>query len=223
MKKLFVVALAAVAVLSACNNAGSIKSYSEKDSVAYAIGLDYGRHLKSLDSTLNPAVVMAAISDVLNNSQKMDQDQAFEFLNEYFMVRIPTRNLKASEEFLNGVAKNNPNIKRTDSGLLYEIILEGDSNVMAKSDKDEVMVNYKGALKDGKVFDENDSTSFALNRVIKGWSEGIKLIGKGGKIKLYIPSDLGYGTQGNPYGGIAPNEALVFDVELIDVVPAAEE
>lgn len=222
MKKLFVAVVAVAAALSACNNASSIKSYSEKDSVAYAIGLDYGRHLKGLDSTLNPAVVAAAISDVLNNSAKMTQEQAYEFLNEYFMVRIPARNLKASEEFLNDIAKNNPNVKRTDSGLLYEIILEGDANAMAKNDKDEVMVNYKGSLKDGKVFDENDSTKFALNRVIKGWSEGMKLVGKGGKIKLYVPSDLGYGTQGNPYGGIAPNEALVFDVEVIDVIPAAE-
>lgn len=90
----------------------------------------------------------------------------------------------------------------------------------ATKDNDEVMVNYKGTLKDGKVFDENDSTKFALNRVIKGWSEGMKLVGKGGKIKLYVPSDLGYGVQGNPYGGIAPNEALVFDVEVIDVIPA---
>ncbi|UKI39050.1 MAG: FKBP-type peptidyl-prolyl cis-trans isomerase [Alistipes putredinis] len=126
----------------------------------------------------------------------MTQDQAYEFLNEYFMVRIPARNLKASEEFLNDIAKNNPNIKRTDSGLLYEIILEGDAEVIAKNDKDEVMVNYKGTLKDGKVFDENDSTKFSLNRVIRGWSEGMKLVGKGGKIKLYVPSDLGYGVQG---------------------------
>ncbi len=222
MKKLFVAAVAALAALSACNNASSIKSYSEKDSVAYAIGLDYGRHLKGLDSTLNPSVVAAAISDVLNSSAKMTQEQAYEFLNEYFMVRIPARNLKASEEFLNDVAKNNPNVKRTDSGLLYEVILEGDGEVMAKGDRDEVMVNYKGTHKDGRVFDENDSTKFALNRVIRGWSEGMKLVGKGGKIKLYVPAELAYGTQGNPYGGIDPNEALVFDVEVIDVIPAAE-
>ena len=77
MKKLFVAVVAAAAALSACNNANSIKNYSEKDSVAYAIGLDYGRHLKSLDSTLNPSVVAAAISDVLNNSGKMTQEQAY--------------------------------------------------------------------------------------------------------------------------------------------------
>ena len=85
-------------------------------------------------------------------------------------------------------------------------------------------MNYKGALIDGTVFDQNDNINFTLNRVIKGWGEGMKLVGEGGKIKLVIPGDLGYGEYGTR--GIAPNSTLVFDVDLNKVgtfVAPAEE
>lgn len=87
------------------------------------------------------------------------------------------------------------------------------------------MVRYKGALIDGTVFDETpegaDPVRLMLNRVIPGWTEGIQLVGKGGKIQLFIPSDLGYGEMGSQ-GAIGPNEVLVFDVEVADVMPYVE-
>ena len=73
-------------------------------------------------------------------------------------------------------------------------------------------VDYKGTLLDDTVFDENQDINFTLNRVIKGWGEGLKLIGEGGKVKLVIPGDLAYGEYGTR--GIAPNSTLVFDVTL---------
>ena len=85
-------------------------------------------------------------------------------------------------------------------------------------------MNYKGTLLDGTVFDQNDDINFQLNRVIRGWGEGLKLIGEGGKIQLVIPSDLAYGEYGTR--GIAPNSTLLFDVDLNKVghyVAPAEE
>ena len=84
-------------------------------------------------------------------------------------------------------------------------------------------MNYKGTLIDGTVFDENDSTKFVANRVIRGWTEGLGLLGEGGKATLYIPSDLAYGARGNQ--AIEPNSALIFDVEVLKVskyTPKAE-
>ena len=100
---------------------------------------------------------------------------------------------------------------QTESGLAYKII-EAGSAKKATSDKDTVWVNYKGTLLDGTVFDQNDDINFTLGRVIKGWSEGMKLVGEGGKIKLVIPGDLAYGEYGTR--GIEPNATLVFDVDL---------
>ena len=221
MKKFFILAAGVAVALSSCNGGGgSLKS--EQDSVAYAVGLQCGEFIKSVDSTMNLNVVMGAVKDVINNKQKMDNEAAMAFMREYFMVRKPARAKVASEEFLAKVEKENPNVKKTESGLLYEIIKNG-SDLKAVSDSDEVKVIYEGRLKEGKVFDSSkergDTVQFALNRVIKGWSEGMKLVGKGGTIKLWIPAELAYGAQGAG-NVIGPNEALVFEVELIDVIPA---
>lgn len=213
-----IVAVLFSAALVSCNGGKKVAKFSEKDSLSYAIGIDYGTHAKRLDSTMNVSVIAAAITDVINNKPQMTQEEAYDFLNEYFMVRVPARNKAEAQAFLDEVQKKNPNVKKTDSGLLYEILDEGDMNVKAVSDEDQVMVNYRGTLKDGTEFDQNDSIKFALNRVIKGWTEGMKLVGKGGKIVLWVPAELGYGER--PQGQIPANSALKFEVDLLDVVPA---
>ena len=111
------------------------------------------------------------------------------------------------------------NVDTTASGLQYTIISAGEEYKIQPQDT--VWVNYKGTLLDGTVFDENDSTQFVANRVIKGWTEGLGLLGEGGKATLYIPSDLAYGSRGNR--NIEPNSTLIFDVEVLRVgkyVPA---
>ena len=101
--------------------------------------------------------------------------------------------------------------QQTESGIAYKIIEPGN-DVKAVSDKDTVWVNYKGTHIDGSTFDENDDINFSLNHVIKGWTEGMKLVGEGGHVILVIPGELAYGEYGNR--GIGPNETLVFDVTL---------
>ena len=111
----------------------------------------------------------------------------------------------------------------TASGLQY-IIEDKGTGIVPKAE-DTVEVKYKGQLIDGTVFDqspEGETVSFPLNGVIAGWTEGIQLIGEGGKIRLFIPSDLAYGPNGAG-GVIGPNAALIFDVELVKVTPAETE
>ncbi|MFK5855303.1 MAG: FKBP-type peptidyl-prolyl cis-trans isomerase [Bacteroidota bacterium] len=102
----------------------------------------------------------------------------------------------------------------TSSGLYYVINEPGLGSHPTINDK--VNCSYKGYTLDGVVFDQNDYIEFGLDRVIVGWQEGIQLIGKGGKIKLIIPSGLAYGSSGS--GSIGPNKVLVFDVTLNDIV-----
>ena len=105
----------------------------------------------------------------------------------------------------------------TPSGLKYMILTEGTGKSPASTD--EVTVNYEGKLTTGYVFDSSytrgEPATFPLNRVIAGWTEGLQLMREGGKALFYIPSDLGYGPQGN--ASIPPNSDLVFLVELIKV------
>ncbi len=117
----------------------------------------------------------------------------------------------------------NPAVKKTDSGLRYEIITPGTDPKPAASDT--VVAHYTLSFPDGKVLESSregggEPAEFALNRVIPAWTEGLQLIGTGGHIKLYVPSKLGYGERGSP-NGIPPAKMLVFDIELVSVKPAA--
>ncbi|MBF0314570.1 MAG: FKBP-type peptidyl-prolyl cis-trans isomerase [Oligoflexia bacterium] len=107
---------------------------------------------------------------------------------------------------------------KSASGLAYKIIAEGSSKKPKASDT--VEVHYRGTLINGNVFDSsydrNQKISFPLNRVIKGWTEGLQLIGEGGKVMLVIPSDLGYGDHGMP-PVIPAGATLVFEVELFNI------
>ncbi len=125
--------------------------------------------------------------------------------------------LAKGEKFLEDNAKKE-GVTVTASGLQYKVITPSTG----KSPKatDTVEVHYEGTLIDGTVFDSSykrkESIEFPLNRVIAGWTEGVQLMQEGSKYRFYIPSKLAYGTRGAGRD-IGPNEALIFDVELIKV------
>ena len=128
-----------------------------------------------------------------------------------------TSNLEQGQAFLKTNASK-PGVHTTPSGLQYLVLEEGKG----KSPKatDTVLVHYKGNLLDGTEFDSsykrNEPISFPLNGVIPGWTEGVQLMKEGGKIRLFIPSNLAYGSRGAG-GVIPPDSTLVFDIELLKV------
>ena len=111
-----------------------------------------------------------------------------------------------------------PGVHTTPSGLQYKIISEGAGKSPKASDT--VRVNYRGTTIDGVEFDSsykrNEPIEFPLNGVIPGWTEGVQLMKEGGKIELFIPSSLAYGSQGAG-GVIAPDSTLVFEIELLKI------
>lgn len=125
--------------------------------------------------------------------------------------------LQKGQAFLAENAKQ-PGVKQTATGLQYEILAPGEGRAPKASDT--VKVNYRGTLLDGTEFDSsykrNEPIEFPLGGVISGWTEGLQLIKEGGKIKLFIPSNLAYGPRGAG-GIIGPDETLIFEVELLKV------
>lgn len=168
--------------------------------------------LSSSDSTVKAKATEAKFK--IDSTNQAMMKEANEYLQNYMTVVIPARAKKVETDYIAEIEKNK-NITKTESGLLYEIIESGDTSNMPAVE-DTVEVHYRGTKTNGEEFDSsysrNQTAKFALTQVIQGWTEGLRLIGKGGKIKLYIPSELGYGNE--PRLG---NQVLVFDIELIDI------
>lgn len=221
------------------------ESEEERDEISYAFGTDIGRNIRQSNLPVQVAWICEAMQNVRDHDAKMSEMECQQFLQNYFMVTLPAQNEAASQEWLSKIEKKS-GVQKTESGLLYKVVKAGDQEAMAKDSRDVVKVHYTGRTREGKVFDSsifenrskeqqemikkqrpddynaNEPIEFPLNRVIPGWTEGMKLVGKGGKIMLWIPADLAYGKRGVPGGAIGPNEALEFEVELIDVEPYVE-
>ncbi|UAN45633.1 FKBP-type peptidyl-prolyl cis-trans isomerase [Serratia sp. JSRIV001] len=214
------------------------KFKNDDEQVAYALGVQLGRYMEnSLDEQeklgikLDKDVMLGAVKDAFAKQSKLN-DSDIEKTLQGFEVRVKaSAQAKMEQDAKENEAKGvkyaetfakEKGAKKTESGLLYKVEKEGTGE--APKDSDTVVVNYKGTLTDGTVFDNSydrgEPLSFRLDGVIPGWTEGLKHIKKGGKIKLVIPPALAYGKNGVP--GIPANSTLVFDVELLDVKPAAK-
>jgi len=230
MKKLLMVALGlvALAAIGCKEQAGSgSKAYdlkTEEDKTFYAVGAMFGTRLKPLSLT---EAELDALTYGLRESakgveSKVDMVAYQGKIQELFQGRMAKQaetEKKVGIDFLENFVKKE-GAQKTASGLAYKIIKPGSSKKPSATDT--VEVHYHGTLIDGTVFDSSvergKRVSFPLNRVIKGWTEGLQLIGEGGKIKLVIPSELAYGEHGAP-PKIAGGATLVFEVELFSVKP----
>ncbi len=185
------------------------------------VGADVALGITRNNIPLQMVWIEKGINEAREGKAPMSSIESDKYIREYFSVKIPAQNKKASEEWLAKIEKKS-GVKKTASGLLYKIEKEGDMSAKPTSLEDVVKVHYEGTTRTGKVFDSsykrNSPIDFPLNRVIKGWGEGLQLVGKGGKITLWIPSELAYGERGAG-ADIGPNEALCFVVELLDVNP----
>lgn len=215
-----------------------LPSKAEVDSVSYLLGVQFGSIIKgnNFGDNLNYGEIVKGMkafvaaegdfrSPEFASQFKYDPQSINHAFNSYLEKRhmyVSTLNEEEGRKFLAENASKE-GVQVTESGLQYKIIEQG--NEVVPSMKDTVWVRYKGTLLDGTVFDQTaegaDSVRLMLGSVIKGWQEGLQLIGEGGKIELYIPSDLGYGAR--RAGLIGPNSTLIFDIDLARVGKVAEE
>ena len=194
----------------------------------YAIGLQIGGTLEEIKDEIDiDALVKGMRATLDGETPLMDEAQArqaFEAFGQRMQTRMSAANREAGETFLADNAKQE-GVQVTESGLQYKVLEEGQG---AKPGPDSrVSVHYRGSLGDGTVFDSSydrgEPAVFTLSSVVPGWQEGLQLMSVGGKYMLWLPSSLGYGDMGTPGGPIAPGSALVFEVELLDIVDQAAE
>ena len=200
-----------------------LKLNSTTDSVSYCIGLSIGNSIKSQNiSGLDPKLVNSGLFEAMNSEKGLiSVEDAEKFLREYFTRKQQAEaglKKEMARKFFEG-NKKNPGIVELASGLQYMILNEGSGALPV--DSNIVKVHYKGTLMDGTVFDSsyerNEPAEFQVNGLIPGFTEALLLMKTGAKWTVYIPPHLAYGEQGAG-GTIGPNEVLIFDIELIEIV-----
>ncbi len=204
---------------------GEAKLDSMASRVSYVMGYSVGREVNDEVMSVDEQALLQGLRDA---TAKRDPAVSPEQMQAAFMElqkkmqahtqTVGKANAGKAAAYLEKNAKKQ-GVKVTDSGLQYQVIEEGAGESPKASDT--VTVHYTGKLIDGTVFDSSvergEPATFQLNQVIPGWTEGVQLMKPGAKYRLYIPPELGYGERGSGGGAIGPNEALIFDVELIEV------
>lgn len=200
------------------------------DKVSYALGLGIGRQLSQMGAdSLNIDDFAQAIKDILAGKEPAVSDaEAQTLVKDFFEKQEAKQRAAAAEKFKDTKEKGEKylaeNAKKKGvvtlpSGLQYQVIKEGNGRKPKATDK--VKCHYEGMLIDGTLFDSSiqrgEPATFPLNGVIAGWTEGLQLMQEGAKYRFFIPYQLGYGEHGAG-ASIPPFAALVFDVELIEVI-----
>lgn len=200
------------------------------DKVSYALGLGIGRQLAQMGATeLCIDDFAQAIKDVVAGAElQLKEAEAQAIVQDFFQKQEEKQHAaaaeagkaarEAGEKYLEANGKKE-GVVTTASGLQYQVLKEGTGKQPKATDK--VRCHYEGMLIDGTLFDSSiqrgEPAVFGLNQVIAGWTEGLQLMKEGGKYRFFIPYQLGYGERGAG-AAIPPYAALVFDVELIEVV-----
>jgi len=206
--------------------------WTNAQKASYLIGQNMGKRLKPFAADLDPNLITQAIQDALAGKPSAVPAEQEQAVMAAFQEGMQAKEAKRAEsrvadnkKWLDENAKKD-GITTTASGLQYQVLTKGAGKQAAMGKT--VTVHYTGTMLDGTVFDSSvqrgEPADFPLNPggLIQGWLEALPMMKEGDKWKLFIPSDLAYGPQGNQ--GIAPNSLLIFEVELIKVAsggPAA--
>ena len=195
---------------------------TDEEKTIYAVGLSIYQSLGPL--SLSPSeltIVKQAMTDAAAGKPAVDLQTwgpKIQALAQVRAARVAEQQNAASQAYLDKAAAE-PGAVKTPSGLVYRELRPGTGT--SPKPTDTVKVNYRGTLVNGTEFDSsysrNEPAQFALNRVVPCWTEGLQLMKVGGKAQLACPSGLAYGDQGRP--GIPGGAALVFEIELLDIVP----
>jgi FKBP-type peptidyl-prolyl cis-trans isomerase len=206
--------------------AQNIDLNDEKMQISYSVGVNIGENLmmQGLTDDIDLDAFIQGLRDVVGGEPQLTEEQMMMALinfQQQLMERQQADAEAARAEGLTFLAQNGERsgVTTTSSGLQYEVLESGPAGGASPRAIDSVLAHYEGRFIDGEVFDSSiergQPAQFMLNQVIPGWTEGLQLMKKGDKFRLFIPADLAYGPGGS--GPIPPHSTLVFDVELLEV------
>ncbi len=201
---------------------GPLKLESTREKASYGIGYNIGMNISREGLDLDPQIIAAGIAAALKGEKAALKPEEIQAAMEELAEQKNAAKLAENQKFLDG-NKAQKGVKVTKSGLQYLVVKEGDGPVPTAKSK--VKTHYRGKLLNGTVFDQSyegeapadtdEPVSFGVTQVIKGWTEALQLMKTGSHYRLFIPSDLAYGTRGAG-GAIGPNEVLIFEIHLLE-------
>ena len=217
-----VFAVASLFVAACGGNAKrTFKLEDSADSLSYVVGMNIAYNIMQMDSTMRADAVMAGVEDVLKGTELMSFDDGRMFLLSYMNYDVYERVRNYEEQYLADLAASDNAVVRANSGLTYKVGELGDMGQMINSDRDTVAFTYRVTNMAGKEVDRAEERADTLRtqvgRLQDGLREGVKLIGQGGKITLWIPSSMAYGSQGDEQKEIEPNEMLRYELNIVEV------
>jgi FKBP-type peptidyl-prolyl cis-trans isomerase len=201
---------------------------TDKDKVSYAIGVNIGKSMRKDAVDIDPTIFSRGMKDALGGGKLLLTDDEMKIAltklqgelrakQEEAMQKAGEINKKAGDDFL-AQNKTKEGVVALPDGLQYKILKEGTGPKPAATDS--VVCNYRGTLLDGTEFDSSykrgQPATFAVNGVIKGWTEAVQLMPVGSKWQLFVPAELAYGNRA-PSPEIGPNSTLIFEVELLSI------
>ena len=234
MKKLGLILVGTV-VLAGCGDNQPVKLESEDQKASYAIGYKTGEQMQGRmgeELGMDVDAFLAGMGDGMRGGEERRfSDEELEEILSAFQKRKMEEQQAAMEKELQeneekGAAYREENaakegVTETDSGLQYEVLTSAEDGAASPTSEDTVKVHYHGTLIDGTVFDSSvdrgEPATFPLAGIIKGWQEALPMMKVGDKWRIVLPPELGYGEAGAG-SMIGPNETLVFEVELLEVV-----
>ena len=197
------------------------KLVDSADSLSYIIGINIAYNIMQMDSTMRADAVMAGIEDGLKGAEKISMEEGRNYLLSYMNYDIYERVRKYEERYLSDLAASDGAIVRAKSGLTYKVGALGDMNRTISSDRDTVAFTYRVTNMAGDVVDRVEERADTLRNMVgrlqDGLKEGVKLVGPGGAITLWIPSAMAYGAEGDKEKGIGANEMLRYEVNIVEV------
>lgn len=193
----------------------------ETDSVAYILGLNIATNLLEMDSTLNIEALVAGMRDRFARAELFDKEEAQRIYLHYFHISKPEEVLAYENQFLEEFARDNRNYARSKTGLTYAVEEVGDVDHTPKNGSDTLTLRLVGRTLDGREFfssyERGDTLRTSLQSLPEGLQEGLKLIGKGGRLTAYLPAALAYGAEGCDSLGVGANATVYYEAELIDL------
>ncbi|GHU24814.1 peptidyl-prolyl cis-trans isomerase [Spirochaetia bacterium] len=193
----------------------SSKSAEDRDG-SYALGMAMASQYRNSGLEFDYDSLIQGFQEYYEGNPRFSNEEAMEKINALYQG-ILQKLIDKEQAFLEE-NKKKPGIHVTETGLQYEVLIEGTGKKPLPSET--VRVHYEGTLSDGTVFDSSydrgQPTEFQLSGVIPGWTEGVGLMNVGSTYRLFIPSELGYGERGQ--GDIPSYAPLIFKIELLDIV-----